>query len=222
MECICGVYIDEVDDWELLESVICGMFYELDFYFSYLILDQFDDLQVIIIGEFGGLGIEVIMEDGFVKVVILVDGFLVSKAGIQVGDLILKIDEMFVKGLTLGEVVELMRGEVGLEIELMVFSEGDEKSHQVIFTCDKIQLYSVKLCMLELGMGYLWIFQFQNNIGDDVCKALDKLVKEDILCGLVLDLCNNFGGVLGGVVEVVDLFMDSGLIVYTQGCEQSS
>nr|MCS5562617.1 S41 family peptidase [Oleiphilaceae bacterium] len=183
---------------------------------------QFEDLQVTTTGEFGGLGIEVTMEDGFVKVVTPVDGSPASKAGIQAGDLILKIDETFVKGLTLGEAVELMRGEVGSEIELMVLSEGDEKPHQVTLTRDKIQLHSVKSRMLEPGMGYLRISQFQNNTGDDARKALDKLAKEDTLRGLVLDLRNNPGGVLGGAVEVADLFMDSGLIVYTQGREQSS
>ncbi|MEE2603131.1 MAG: S41 family peptidase [Pseudomonadota bacterium] len=222
MERIRGAYIDEVDDRELLESAIRGMLYELDPHSSYLTPDQFDDLQVTTTGEFGGLGIEVTMEDGFVKVVTPVDGSPASKAGIQAGDLILKIDETFVKGLTLGEAVELMRGEVGSEIELMVLSEGDEKPHQVTLTRDKIQLHSVKSRMLEPGMGYLRISQFQNNTGDDARKALDKLAKEDTLRGLVLDLRNNPGGVLGGAVEVADLFMDSGLIVYTQGREQSS
>ena len=222
MERIRSAYIDEVDDRELLESAIRGMLYELDPHSSYLTPDQFDDLQVTTTGEFGGLGIEVTMEDGFVKVVTPVDGSPASKAGIQAGDLILKIDETFVKGLTLGEAVELMRGEVGSEIELMVLSEGDEKPHQVTLTRDKIQLHSVKSRMLEPGMGYLRISQFQNNTGDDARKALDKLAKEDTLRGLVLDLRNNPGGVLGGAVEVADLFMDSGLIVYTQGREQSS
>ena len=131
MERIRGAYIDEVDDRELLDSAISGMLYELDPHSSYLTPDQFDDLQVTTTGEFGGLGIEVTMEDGFVKVVTPVDGSPASKAGIQAGDLILKIDQTFVKGLTLSEAVELMRGEIGSEIELMVLSEGDEKPHQV-------------------------------------------------------------------------------------------
>lgn len=162
------------------------------------------------------------MEDGFVKVVTPVDGSPASKAGIQAGDLILKIDQTFVKGLTLSEAVELMRGEIGSEIELMVLSEGDEKPHQVTLERDKIQLHSVKSRILEPGLGYLRISQFQNNTGNDARKALDKLAKEDSLRGLVLDLRNNPGGVLGGAVEVADLFMDNGLIVYTQGREKSS
>ena len=222
MERIRSAYIDEVDDRELLESAIRGMLYELDPHSSYLTPDQFDDLQVTTTGEFGGLGIEVTMEDGFVKVVTPVDGSPASKAGIQAGDLILKIDQTFVKGLTLSEAVELMRGEIGSEIELMVLSEGDEKPHQVTLERDKIQLHSVKSRMLEPGLGYLRISQFQNNTGDDARKALDKLAKEDTLRGLVLDLRNNPGGVLGGAVEVADLFMDNGLIVYTQGREKSS
>ena len=222
MERIRSAYIDEVDDRELLESAIRGMLYELDPHSSYLTPDQFDDLQVTTTGEFGGLGIEVTMEDGFVKVVTPVDGSPASKAGIQAGDLILKIDETFVKGLSLGEAVELMRGEIGSEIELMVLSDGDDKPHQVTLERDKIQLHSVKSRMLEPGLGYLRISQFQNNTGDDARKALDKLAKEDTLRGLVLDLRNNPGGVLGGAVEVADLFMDNGLIVYTQGREKSS
>lgn len=222
MERIRGAYIDEIDDRELLESAIRGMLYELDPHSSYLTPDQFDDLQVTTTGEFGGLGIEVTMEDGFVKVVTPVDGSPASKAGIQAGDLILKIDQTFVKGLTLSEAVELMRGEIGSEIELMVLSEGDEKPHQVTLERDKIQLHSVKSRILEPGLGYLRISQFQNNTGNDARKALDKLAKEDSLRGLVLDLRNNPGGVLGGAVEVADLFMDNGLIVYTQGREKSS
>ena len=222
MERIRSAYIDEVDDRELLESAIRGMLYELDPHSSYLTPDQFDDLQVTTTGEFGGLGIEVTMEDGFVKVVTPVDGSPASKAGIQAGDLILKIDQTFVKGLTLGEAVELMRGEIGSEIELMVLSEGDGKPHQVTLERDKIQLHSVKSRILEPGLGYLRISQFQNNTGNDARKALDKLAKEDTLRGLVLDLRNNPGGVLGGAVEVADLFMDNGLIVYTQGREKSS
>ena len=222
MERIRSAYIDEVDDRELLESAIRGMLYELDPHSSYLTPDQFDDLQVTTTGEFGGLGIEVTMEDGFVKVVTPVDGSPASKAGIQAGDLILKIDQTFVKGLTLSEAVELMRGEIGSEIELMVLSDGDDKPHQVTLERDKIQLHSVKSRILEPGLGYLRISQFQNNTGNDARKALDKLAKEDTLRGLVLDLRNNPGGVLGGAVEVADLFMDNGLIVYTQGREKSS
>lgn len=222
MERIRSAYVDEVDDRELLESAIRGMLYELDPHSRYLTPDQFDDLQVTTTGEFGGLGIEVTMEDGFVKVITPIDGSPASKAGILAGDLILKIDDSFVKGLTLGEAVELMRGEIGAEIELMVLSKGDEKPHQVSLTRDKIQLHSVKSRVLEPGLGYIRISQFQNNTGEDTRKALDKLASEDTLRGLVLDLRNNPGGVLKGAVEVADLFIDSGLIVYTQGRNESS
>ncbi|MCG8393006.1 MAG: S41 family peptidase [Pseudomonadales bacterium] len=222
MERIRGAYIEDVDDRELLESAIRGMLNELDPHSNYLTPDQFDDLQVTTTGEFGGLGIEVTMEDGFVKVVTPVDDSPASKAGIQAGDLILKIDDTFVKGLSLGEAVELMRGEVGSEIRLMVLTDGDEKPHQVTLVRDKIQLHSVKSRMLEPGLGYLRISQFQNNTGDDTRKALDSLSKDNTLRGLVLDLRNNPGGVLNGAVEVADLFLDNGLIVYTQGREETS
>ncbi len=217
MERIRSAYIEEISDRDLLESAIRGMLYELDPHSSYLTPDQFDDLQVTTTGEFGGLGIEVTMEDGFVKVITPVDESPASKAGIQAGDLILKIDETFVKGLTLSEAVELMRGEIGSEIELMVLSEGEENPRQVTVTRDRIQLHSVRSRILEPGLGYIRISQFQNNTGSDAARALDKLGKDGELSGLILDLRNNPGGVLGGAVEVADLFLNNGLIVYTEG-----
>ncbi|MCK0153624.1 S41 family peptidase [Alcanivorax sp. S6407] len=217
MERIRSAYIEEVSDRDLLESAIRGMLYELDPHSSYLTPDQFDDLQVTTTGEFGGLGIEVTMEDGFVKVITPVDESPASKAGIQAGDLILKIDETFVKGLTLREAVELMRGKIGSEVELMVLSAGEENPRQVTVTRDKIQLHSVRSRVLEPGLGYIRISQFQNNTGNDAARALDKLGKDGELSGLILDLRNNPGGVLGGAVEVADLFLNSGLIVYTEG-----
>ncbi len=217
MERIRSSYIEDISDKDLLESAIRGMLYELDPHSNYLTPDQFEDLQVTTTGEFGGLGIEVTMEDGFVKVVTPVDESPASKAGIKAGDLILKIDDTFVKGLTLSEAVELMRGEIGSEIELMVLSQGEENPRQVSVKRDKIQLHSVRSRVLEPGLGYIRISQFQNNTGADTGKALDKLSKEGQLRGLILDLRNNPGGVLGGAVEVADLFLESGLIVYTQG-----
>ncbi len=222
MERIRGAYIEDVDDRELLEAAIRGMLHDLDPHSNYLTPDQFDDLQVTTTGEFGGLGIEVTMEDGFVKVVTPMDDSPASNAGILAGDLILKIDDTFVKGLTLGEAVELMRGEIGTKIDLMVLSEGDEKPRQVSLERDRIQTHSVKSKMLEPGLGYLRISQFQNNTGDDARKALDKLNKDTALNGLILDLRNNPGGVLNGAVEVTDLFLDAGLVVYTQGREKAS
>ena len=222
MERIRGAYIEQIDDRELLESAIRGMLYELDPHSSYLTPDQFDDLQITTTGEFGGLGIEVTMEDGFVKVVTPVDDSPASKAGIQAGDLILKIDDTFVKGLSLSEAVELMRGEVGSEIELMVLSEGKENPRQVTLKRDKIQMHSVKSRLLEPGLGYVRISQFQNNTGSDTAKALEKLSAKGELQGLVLDMRNNPGGVLGGAVEVADLFLDKGLVVYTEGRQPGS
>ncbi|EKF75411.1 carboxyl-terminal protease [Alcanivorax hongdengensis A-11-3] len=222
LERIRGAYIEKVDDRELLESAIRGMLYELDPHSNYLTPDQFDDLQTVTTGEFGGLGIEVTMENGFVKVVTPVDDSPASKAGIQSGDLILKIDDTFVKGLSLNEAVELMRGKIGSKVELMVLSDGDDNPHQVTLTRDRIQMHSVRARMLEPGLGYLRISQFQNNTGEDTRKAIEKLEKDAPLKGLVLDLRNNPGGVLNGAVEVSDLFLNQGLIVYTQGREESS
>ena len=222
MERIRATYIEEVDDGELLKSAIRGMLHDLDPHSNYLTPDQFEDLQVTTTGEFGGLGIEVTMEDGFVKVIAPVDDSPASKAGIQAGDLILKIDDTFVKGLSLGEAVELMRGEIGSKIDLMVLSQGEEKPRQMNLKRDRIQTHSVKSKMLEPGLGYLRISQFQNNTGDDARKELAKLSKDAPLNGLILDLRNNPGGVLNGAVEVTDLFLDNGLVVYTQGRDKAS
>ncbi|MDX1804256.1 MAG: S41 family peptidase [Alcanivorax sp.] len=222
MERIHSSYIEKVDDRQLLESAIRGMLYELDPHSNYLTPDQFKDLQVTTTGEFGGVGIEVTMENGFIKVVTPVDGSPAGKAGIKSGDLILKIDDTFVKGLTLNEAVELMRGKIGSRIRLLVLREGDEKPHEVTLKRERIQIHSVSARLLQPGMGYLRISQFQNNTGDDARKALKQLQAKGELKGLILDLRNNPGGVLNGAVEVSDLFLDKGLVVYTQGRDPSS
>jgi len=222
MERIRSAYIDEVDDRELLESAIRGMLYELDPHSTYLTPNEYDDLQVSTSGEFGGLGIEVTLENGFVKVVAPIDDTPASKAGINAGDLILKIDDTFVKGLSLGEAVELLRGEVGSEVELSILSAGDQKPRAVTLKRDRILIRSVRSEVLEPGYGYLRITQFQNQSGRDTEKALRDLLDREDLHGLVLDLRNNPGGLLTSAVQVADLFLDEGLIVYTQGRAEES
>ncbi len=222
MERIRGVYIDDVDDKTLLESAIRGMLYELDPHSSYLTPEEFSDLQVTTSGEFGGLGIEVTLENGFVKVVSPIDDTPASKAGILAGDLIIKIDNTFVKGLNLDDAVDLMRGPVGSEVKLSILSAGDQKPRTVKLTRDRIRIRSVRTEMLEPGYGYLRITQFQSQTGRDAQKALDAMLAQGELNGLVLDLRNNPGGVLTAAVQVSDLFLNHGLVVYTQGRAEES
>jgi carboxyl-terminal processing protease len=222
LERVRGAYVAEVDEHELIQAAIRGMLMELDPHSAYLTPDQFEDLQSVTTGEFGGLGLEVTMEDGFIKVVTPIDDTPASRAGIQAGDLILKIDDTFVKGLSLPEAVELMRGEAGSTVTLSVLRHGDDKPRTLSLKRDRITVHSVKQETLEPGYGYLRISQFQSNTGRESRQALDKLAATGELKGLVLDLRNNPGGVLNGAVEVADLFLDEGLIVYTQGREPES
>ena len=220
LERIRAEYIEEIDDRKLLESAIRGMLYELDPHSSYLTPDEFDDLQVTTSGEFGGLGIEITMEDGFVRIVSPIDDTPASRAGLQSGDMILKIDDTFVKGLSMREAIELLRGEVGEDVVLSILREGEEQPTNVTLTRDRIRIRSVRSDILEPGYAYLRISQFQNNTGRDVREHLARLRDENELRGLVLDLRNNPGGVLGGAVQVADLLLDGGLVVYTQGRDQ--
>lgn len=222
MERIRGAYIEDIDDRTLLESAIRGMLYELDPHSSYLTPSEFDDLQVTTTGEFGGLGIEVTMENGFVKVVTPIDDTPASRAGLRAGDLILKIDDTFVKGLALEDAIKLLRGEIGSEVALSILSQGTEKPRTVTLKRDRIRIQSVRSQMLEPGFGYLRITQFQSHSGRDSEKALRKLVAEGNLKGLVLDLRNNPGGVLSAAVQISDLFLNDGLIVYTQGRDETT
>ena len=222
MERIRGAYIEDIDDRTLLESAIRGMLYELDPHSSYLTPSEFDDLQVSTTGEFGGLGIEVTMENGFVKVVTPIDDTPASRAGLRAGDLILKIDDTFVKGLALEDAIKLLRGEIGSEVALSILSQGTEKPRVVKLKRDRIRIQSVRAQMLEPGFGYLRITQFQSHSGRDSEKALRKLAEDGSLKGLVLDLRNNPGGVLSAAVQISDLFLNDGLIVYTQGRDETS
>ena len=222
MERIRGAYIEDIDDRTLLESAIRGMLYELDPHSSYLTPSEFDDLQVSTTGEFGGLGIEVTMENGFVKVVTPIDDTPASRAGLRAGDLILKIDDTFVKGLALEDAIKLPRGEIGSEVVLSILSQGTEKPRMVTLKRDRIRIQSVRSQMLEPGFGYLRVTQFQSHSGRDSEKALRKLVAEGSLKGLVLDLRNNPGGVLSAAVQISDLFLNDGLIVYTQGRDETT
>ncbi|MBV1787750.1 S41 family peptidase [Marinobacterium sp. D7] len=215
-------YVEPVDDRELLQDAIRGMLAGLDPHSSYLEPEAFDSLQVHTSGEFGGLGIEVGMEDGFVRVIAPIDDTPAQRAGIKAGDLIIKIDDMPMQGLGLNEAVEMMRGEIGSEIRLTIVRDGVEKPFEVKLVRDAIKVVSVKHKLLEPGYGYLRITQFQLNTAADLRKALAGMGEEQPLKGLVLDLRNNPGGVLQAAVDVVDTFIDEGLVVYTEGRLPSS
>ncbi len=211
-------YVEEIDDSTLLEYAIKGMLSELDPHSSYLNSDSFDDLQVNTTGEFGGLGIEVGMENGFVKVISPIDDTPAAHAGVEAGDLIIELDGKPVKGMQLGEAVEMMRGPKGSKITLTIVREGVDQPFELELTRDIVKVQSVRSKLLEAGYGYIRIAQFQVNTGDDTRDALTKLQKEEPeLKGLILDLRNNPGGVLQASVDVADTFLDAGLIVYTEG-----
>ncbi len=212
-------YVEQVSDKELLDNAIRGMLAGLDPHSSYLDAEGYKDLQVGTSGEFGGLGIEVGMEDGFVKVIAPIDDTPAERAGVKAGDLIIRLDSKPVKGLTLHQAVNIMRGKVGTPIMLTIVREGAEKPLEIKIVRDTIKVKSVKHRSLGDGYGYLRISQFQSHTGENLADAIEDLKKENDgdLKGLVLDLRNNPGGVLNAAVEVSDAFLDKGLIVYTQG-----
>jgi carboxyl-terminal processing protease len=212
-------YVEPVSDKKLLEGAIRGMLTELDPHSSYLDQEQYKDLRVGTTGQFGGLGIEVTMEDGFVKVVSPIDDTPAQRAGMKAGDLIIRLDEKPVKGMTLMEAVKLMRGEPGSDITLTVVREGEQAPLKITITRAIIKVKSVKNKTLDKGFGYIRISSFQSRTGQGVKEAVKSLKKENggTLEGLVLDLRNNPGGVLNAAVAVSDAFLNGGLIVYTEG-----
>ncbi len=208
-------YVEEVEDKTLLENAIRGMLSGLDPHSTYLDKESFHELRVGTSGEFGGLGIVVGMENGFVKVVSPIDDTPAARAGIEAGDLIIRLDETPVKGMTLDDAVKIMRGKPGSPIKLMVVREGKDKPFEVTIIRDKIRVKSVKPRSLEAGYGYIRITQFQQRTGNDLLLAIKKLKEENDnkLKGLVLDLRNNPGGLLDAAVDVTDAFIESGKIV---------
>jgi carboxyl-terminal processing protease len=217
-------YVESVEDKVLLENAIRGMVSGLDPHSNYLDAEDYKDLQVGTKGEFGGLGIEVGMEDGFVKVIAPIDDTPAQRAGVRSGDLIVRLNDTPVKGLSLNDAVKLMRGKPGTSIELTIIRTGEEKPLKITVVRDTIKVASVKGRLLDEQYGYLRISQFQSHTTSDMLKTLKRLEKEadGSLNGMILDLRNNPGGVLNAAVSVSDAFLRQGLIVYTQGRESES
>jgi len=212
-------YVEDVEDSEMLNNAIRGMLSGLDPHSSYLDQEQFKELQVGTSGQFGGLGIEVGMEDGFVKVIAPIDDTPAERAGIEAGDLIIRLDDTPVKGLTLNDAVKIMRGKPGTVLRLTVVRDGVDQPLKIDIKRAIIKVKSVKSRMLEDGFGYVRISQFQSKTAENMVDAIEALDKESDgpLKGMVLDLRNNPGGVLNGAVAVSDAFLKKGLIVYTEG-----
>ena len=214
-------YVEPIDDKALLENAIRGMLSGLDPHSTYLVPDDYQELQAGTSGEFGGLGIEVGMEDGFVKVIAPIDDTPAQRAGVEAGDLVIRLDDTPVKGMSLPEAVKLMRGEPGTDIVLTIVREGVDRPIRITITRDVIHVTSVRSRSLEPGYGYVRISQFQLRTGESLREEVGKLREEagddDGLKGVVLDLRNNPGGVLNAAVSVSDAFLDEGIIVYTDG-----
>lgn len=214
-----NAYVEPVEDKDLLRNAINGMLSGLDPHSTYLDESDFEQLREGTTGEFGGLGIEVTMEDGFVKVVTPIDDTPAARGGVEAGDLIIRLDDTPVQGLSLGEAVEIMRGKPGSTLLLTIIRKGEDKPLSIELERAIIKVRSVKNRMLEDGYGYVRISTFQGPTGQNLKDAISKLKEENggNLDGLVLDLRNNPGGLLDAAVEVSDTFITEGKIVYTEG-----
>jgi carboxyl-terminal processing protease len=211
-------YVDEIDDAQLLEYAIKGMIAELDPHSAYLDEDAFADLQASTSGEFGGVGLEVSLDEGFVKVVTPIDDSPSARAGILSGDIVIRIDDSPVKGMDLNKAVNLMRGPKNSPIKITVMREGVDQPIDFNLMRDIIKVQSVRTRILEQDYFYIRLAQFQLDTGKEVAKKLrEQLKKNPDTKGIILDLRNNPGGVLQASVEVADAFLDGGQVVYTQG-----
>lgn len=211
-------YVEEIDDATLLNYAIRGMLADLDPHSAYLEPSAFTDLKENTTGSFGGLGIEVGMENGFVKVIAPIDDTPAAKGGVEAGDLIIQLDDTPVKGMSLNKAVEMMRGEAGTSIVLTILRAKEREPIKIKLVRDDIKVTSVKTVNLDESYGYIRITQFQAQTGEDFANGLTKLSeKADKLTGLIIDLRNNPGGVLQAAVDVADQLLEEGLIVYTEG-----
>ena len=208
-------YVEPVEDKKLISGAINGMLSDLDPHSAYLDHDAYRELQVGTQGEFGGLGIEVTMEDGFVKVVSPIEDTPAYRAGIKSGDLIIRLDDTPVKGMSLSEAVKRMRGKPKTSIKLTVMRKGEAKPLLITVVRDVIKVRSVKSKIIEPGYGYVRVVQFQEHSAESLVRQIDALYKKGPLKGLVLDLRNDPGGLLNGAVGVSAAFLPPDSVVVT-------
>ena len=221
LEKINSEYVDEVNPSESMDSAINGLLQSLDPYSAYMSPETFDEMQTETSGKFGGLGIEVSMESGVVKVISPIDDTPASKAGIKAGDYIIKIDNTQVQGKSLSEAVDLMRGEVGSPIELTIRRIGEKKALTFNIIREIIQIRSVKADLLEKNIGYIRLTSFNENSSKQIKKEIKKLEKNNNVKSYILDLRNNPGGLLSQAIKISDFFLDNGEIVSTKSRKNS-
>jgi carboxyl-terminal processing protease len=217
-------YVEPISDKDLLENAVRGMLAGLDPHSSYLDPEGYLSLQQGTTGEFGGLGIEVGTENGFLKVIAPIDDTPAQRAGVQAGDVIIRLDDTPIKGMSLNKAVKKMRGKSGTKIVLSIIREGEDKPLELTIVRDVIKIQSVKSRFLEPGFAYIRISHFQSRTGENLQEQIRdlKLKATDGLKGVVLDIRNNPGGVLGAAVSVSDAFLNEGKVVYTEGRAQDA
>ena len=214
-------YVDEIDQSESMDAAIDGLLQSLDPYSGYMSPKTFDEMQTDTSGEFGGLGIEVTMEAGVVKVISPIDDTPASRAGIKAGDYIVKIENTQVQGKSLSEAVDLMRGPVGSSIELTIRRRGEKKALIFEVTREIIEIKSVKADLLDKNIGYLRLTSFNENSAQQIEKEIKELEKNKKLKGYILDLRNNPGGLLSQAIKISDFFLENGEIVSTKSRKSS-
>ena len=214
-------YVDEIDQSESMDSAINGLLQSLDPYSAYMSPEIFNEMQTETSGEFGGLGIEVSMESGVVKVISPIDDTPAAKAGIKAGDYIVKIENTQVQGKTLSEAVDLMRGPVGSSIELTVRRRGKKKALTFNIIREIIEIQSVKADLLEENIGYIRLTSFNENSSEQIQKNIKELENNKSVNAYILDLRNNPGGLLSQAIEISDFFLDNGEIVSTKSRKKS-
>ena len=210
-------YVNEIDQSESMDSAINGLLQSLDPYSAYMPPEIFNQMQTETSGEFGGLGIEVSMESGVVKVISPIDDTPASRAGIKAGDYIVKIKDTQVQGKTLSEAVDLMRGPVGSSIELTIRRRGVKKALTFNIIREVIEIQSVKTDLLEDNIGYIRLTSFNENSGEQIEDKIKDLEKKQNIKAYILDLRNNPGGLLSQAIRISDFFLDNGEIVSTKG-----
>ena len=221
LEKINNEYVDEIDQSESMDSAINGLLQSLDPYSAYMTPEILNQMQTETSGEFGGLGIEVSMEAGVVKVISPIDDTPASKAGIKAGDYIVKINNTQVQGKSLTDAVELMRGPVGSGIELTIRRRGEKKALKFNIVREIIEIQSVKSDLLEKNIGYIRLTSFNENSGDQIKKKIKELESKDKVKAYILDLRNNPGGLLSQAIRISDFFLDNGEIVSTKSRKTS-